>query len=185
MSTPSSASSTVANTLALTTQAGTTTLGTVFRNRVQIDKNAIAVIEGEQRLTFVALNERVNRLVHVLAGLGIQRGDRVAIFSRNCTAYVELELAAAKLGAIVAAINWRLADAELIHCITLAEPQLILVAADYVDTLERLNLDIPLTIELGDDYNRRLAKADASEPPDQAQSEDCLIIIYTSGTTGL
>lgn len=171
--------------LALTAQAGSATLGSVFRNRVTIDRNATAVIEGERRLTFGALNERVNRLVHVLAGLGIERGDRVGIFSRNCTAYVELELAAAKLGAIVAAINWRLADVELVHCINLAEPKLMLVATDYVDTLVRLNLDIPLTIELGDDYESRLAKADTKEPSDQAQSEDGLIIIYTSGTTGL
>jgi len=166
-------------------QTGATSIGGLFRNRARIDRDAVALIEGEHRLSFGELNERVNRLAHVLAKEGIQRGDRIAILSRNCTAYVEVELAAAKLGAMVAAINWRLADPELIHCINLADPCLLLVAEDYIDTINRLDLDIPHTIELGADYEARLARAESTEPPDQAQSEDGLVILYPSGTTGL
>ena len=99
------------------------------------------VVEGERRLTFAELNERVNRLAAVLAGEGIRRGDRVGILARNCAAWVELELAAAKLGAIVAAQNWRLAPPELLHCIRLAEPRAMLVAEDYAETLAGLDVD--------------------------------------------
>ena len=118
----------------------------------RIDAGAVAVVEGNRRLTFAELNERVNRLAHVLANEGIRRGDRVGILARNCAAWLELELAAAKLGAIVAAQNWRLAAPELRHCIRLAAPRAMLVAEDYAAMLAGLDVAVPLTITLGDDY---------------------------------
>jgi acyl-CoA synthetase (AMP-forming)/AMP-acid ligase II len=165
--------------------AGGTTIGGLFAARARIDAAEVAVIEGERRVTFAALNERVNRLAHVLATAGIRRGDRVGMLARNSAAWVELELAAAKLGAIVAAQNWRLAAPELVQCIRLAEPRAMLVAEDYAATLAGLDVDVPLTITLGDDYEARLARADTGEPPTVAAPEDPLVILYTSGTTGL
>ncbi|HZA65327.1 MAG TPA: AMP-binding protein [Geminicoccaceae bacterium] len=166
-------------------QAGETTVGGLFAARARIDAGAVALIDGRRRLTFAALNERVNRLAAALAGEGIGRGDCVGILARNCAAWVELELAAAKLGAIVAAQNWRLAPPELLHCIRLAEPSAMLVGEDYAETLADLDLDVPLTITLGDDYETRLARADPGEPRAVAEPEDALVILYTSGTTGL
>jgi acyl-CoA synthetase (AMP-forming)/AMP-acid ligase II len=165
--------------------AGGTTIGGLFAARARIDAGAVAVIEGERRLTFAQLNERVNRLAHVLATAGVRRGDRIGMLARNCAAWVELELAAAKLGAIVAAQNWRLAPPELLHCIRLAEPRVMLVAEDYAEVLAGLDVAAPLTITLGDDYEQRLGHAGTSEPPAVAEPEDSLVILYTSGTTGL
>ena len=121
--------------------AGGTTIGGLFAARARIDAAEVALIEGERRVTFAALNERVNRLAHVLAAAGIRRGDRVGMLARNSAAWVELELAAAKLGAIVAAQNWRLAAPELVHCIRLAEPRAMLVAEDYAGVLAGLDVD--------------------------------------------
>ncbi|HEX6110722.1 MAG TPA: AMP-binding protein [Geminicoccaceae bacterium] len=166
-------------------QAGGTTIGGLFAARARIDAGVVATVEGDRRLTFAELNGRVNRLAQVLAREGIRRGDRVGILARNCTAWLELELAAAKLGAIVAAQNWRLAPPELLHCIRLAEPRAMLVAEDYAATLAGLDVAIPLTISLGDDYETRLGRADPAEPPAVAEPEDALVILYTSGTTGL
>jgi fatty-acyl-CoA synthase len=166
-------------------QAGGTTIGGLFAARARIDAGALAVIEGDRRLTFAELNERVNRLAQVLAREGIRRGDRVGILARNGAAWLELELAAAKLGAIVAAQNWRLAPPELRHCIRLAEPRAMLVAEGYAEALAGLDVAVPLTITLGDDYERRLARGDPAEPPAAAEPEDGLVILYTSGTTGL
>jgi acyl-CoA synthetase (AMP-forming)/AMP-acid ligase II len=166
-------------------QAGGTTIGGLFAARSRIDAAEVALIEGEHRLSFAQLNERVNRLAHALAGEGVRRGDRVGILARNCAAWVELELAAAKLGAIVAAQNWRLAPPELVHCIRLAEPRAMLVGEAYAEMLAGLDVAVPLTITLGDDYETRLARAEVSEPPAVAEPENGLVILYTSGTTGL
>jgi fatty-acyl-CoA synthase len=166
-------------------QAGGTTIGGLFAARARIDAGALAVIEGERRLTFAELNGRVNRLAHVLARAGVRRGDRVGMLARNGTAWLELELAAAKLGAIVAAQNWRLAPSELLHCLRLAAPCAMLVGENYADVLAGLDVAVPVTITLGADYETRLARADPAEPPAVAEPEDPLVILYTSGTTGL
>ncbi len=166
-------------------RAGMTTVGGLFRARARIDADAVALVDGALRLTYAELNERVNRLAHVLAGEGVRRGDRVAILCRNCSAYVETELAAAKLGAMVAAQNWRLAPAELAHCLKLAEPRVLLVAEPYAAAAAALDIDVPCTITLGQDYEGRLARAAHHEPQDVAEPEDGLVILYTSGTTGM
>src|SRR5690606_25553851 len=165
--------------------AGGATVGALFAARARIDPGALAVVEGGRRLSFAQLNERVNRLAHVLATEGVRRGDRVGILARNCAAWLELELAAAKLGAIVAAQNWRLAPPELAHCVRLAEPRVMLVAEDHADTLAALDVAVPRTIALGDEYEWRLGRAEIAEPPALAEPEDGLVILYTSGTTGL
>ena len=107
------------------------------------------------------------------------------MLARNCAAWLEVELAAAKLGAIVAAQNWRLAAPELEHCLRLAEPRVLLVGEAQAAAAAGLAVDIPHTITLGAEYERRLARASAAEPPEVAEPEDGLVILYTSGTTGL
>src|SRR5690606_33918915 len=124
-------------------------LGTLFRQRALIDSDRPALVDGARELTYAALNARVNRLAQVLAGMGVQPGDRVAILARNSAEYVEVELAAAKAGAILAAQNWRLADAELTHCIRLVEPSLIVCGPDYRETLGRLDLPPVPIVEIG------------------------------------
>jgi fatty-acyl-CoA synthase len=169
----------------LPARAGASSLGALFRARARTDREHVAVIEGERRITFGELNDRINRLLQVLAAEGVRRGDRIAILARNCAAWVEVELAAAKLGAIVAAQNWRLAPPELEHCLRLAAPKVLLVSEPLAGAAAGLDVRIPLTITLGGDYERRLARAAAQEPPDVADPEDGLVILYTSGTTGL
>src|SRR5262245_42430846 len=88
-----------------------------FTSQVAIRGDAVALQQGERTLSYRALNDRANRLVYWLAGHGVSRGDRIAILSENRSEYIELELAAAKLGAVTACQNWRQADRELTHCI--------------------------------------------------------------------
>jgi acyl-CoA synthetase (AMP-forming)/AMP-acid ligase II len=165
--------------------AAATSIGALLRERARIDRDAPAVVEGNRQMTFGELNERVNRLAQGLAAEGVGRGDRIAMLARNCASWLEVELAAAKLGAIVAAQNWRLAPPELEHCLRLAEPRVLLVGEGYAKAAAGLAVELPLTISLGEEYERRLARADAAEPPEVAEPEDGLVILYTSGTTGL
>ena len=64
---------------------------------------------------------------------GLQRGDRVALLSRNRPEYFEIELAAANLGVITACLNWRLSPRELTYCVELVSPRLLVVEPDLAE----------------------------------------------------
>lgn len=166
-------------------QAASLTIGDCLLTQARLRPDHPAVQDGERRLNFRQFNERVNRLAHVLAGLDIGRGDRVAILSENRLEYLELLFAAGKIGAIVAAQNWRLSAPELHHCITLVSPKAILVSPQFGAALELLADIGGERVVLGEDYERRLACVPISEPERGVDHEDGLVILYTSGTTGL
>lgn len=66
-----------------------------------------ALIEGQETLTFAQLEERSARLASGLANMGVGPGEKVAVWLPNTFAWVELEFALARLGAIAVAINTR------------------------------------------------------------------------------
>ena len=105
--------------------AGRSTVGSLFRERARLHPERPAVETAAGILTYGQLDDRVNRAADVLRGFGVRRGDRVAILSENRPEYLELELACAKLGTILACQNWRLAPPELRHCIGLVAPRLV------------------------------------------------------------
>lgn len=144
----------------------------------------MAVEDARVSWTYAAFNSRVNRLAHALGGRGVKRGDRVAILSENRTEYVELEFACAKLGAIVAALNWRLAGDELDYCIALTTPKLAIVSPRHADALAAAPSRPETVIELGPAYEALLARETDAEPVASVDPEDGLVILYTSGTTG-
>ena len=113
---------------ALTAAAGTlSTVGGLFRARAQIQKSALAIEFGERKLSYGELLDRVDRATLMLADRGLERGDRVALLSRNRPEYFEIELAAANLGAITACLNWRLSKREIAYCVDLVSPRFLIV----------------------------------------------------------
>jgi fatty-acyl-CoA synthase len=161
------------------------TVGQLFHKRVRMQPASPALSDGKNTLTYAELEERVGRLAGGLRALGLNRGDRVAVWSENRFEYIELELAAAQLGLIVACLNWRLSDEEQRHCIELVAPALAVVSPRYADALRRVGVSVPRVLELGaafDDWRSGSAAASADE---RVQPEDGIVILYTSGTTGL
>lgn len=157
-----------------------------FLSKVVMRGEAIALQVGERTWTYRALNDRVNRISNWLIGKGLVRGDRIAVLSENRTEYIEVELAAAKLGIITACLNWRQSDLELTHCIRLVEPKFAFVSERYVPVIERVDHAIRHVLVFGKGYEKIIAAAvDSNEPPHLAKPEDGLLILYTSGTTGM
>ena len=113
------------------------TVGALFRDQAMLGPSRPALEDGDRLWTYAKLNDRVNRLADVMALRGVGRGDRVAVLSENRLEYVEGMLAAAKLGILVACQNWRLADAELKHCLKLAGPKLVFVSERFASTFAR------------------------------------------------
>ncbi|MEE9313132.1 MAG: AMP-binding protein [Rhizobiaceae bacterium] len=72
-----------------------------------------ALVRGDQSLTFSQLNERVNSACVSLAKLGIGKGDRILVQSRNSFSMFETMFAAFKLGAVWVPVNFRLSEDEV------------------------------------------------------------------------
>ncbi|BAT58533.1 long-chain-fatty-acid--CoA ligase [Variibacter gotjawalensis] len=165
------------------TQAGTSsTVGALFRARALLAGSAPAVEYRGRVIGYAELGERVKRTTAMLAAQGLQRGDRVALLSRNRPEYLEIELAAANLGVITACLNWRLSRKELTYCVELVSPKLLIAEADLAANVP--DSAIP-RLELGEPYERLLAAQTRRDTPIVAEPEDGLVILYTSGTTGL
>ncbi|WP_428486547.1 class I adenylate-forming enzyme family protein [Rhodopila sp.] len=165
-------------------QAAEVTIGAMLLARARLHPDRPAIIDGARRFSFAAFNARVNQLAVLLRTLDITRGDRVAILSENRAEYLELMFAAGKIGAIVCALNWRLAERELLHCVTLVSPKATFVSPAHAAAAGRLGTAPAETILFGDDYEQRLARASTNEPEIAARAEDGHVILYTSGTTG-
>jgi fatty-acyl-CoA synthase len=120
-----------------------------------------------------------------LQARGVEEGDRIAILSENRLEYLELFLAAAWIGAIVACQNWRLAAPELQHCLLLVEPKAVLVSPRHAERLAATAVRIPIMVALGEDYDAVVTGEGANKSPRALDPESPLLILYTSGTTGL
>lgn len=165
-------------------RAGCLSVYEMFRACATRAPDAAAVTHKGETLSYADLNQRVLRAASALQGLGVGHGDRIALLSENRVEYVELELAAACIGAIVACQNWRLAAAEIQHCIELVDPSLVIVSQRFEEVLSRLDLQRPsVLIETG--YRSLLADAEPLSLLPIVDPEDGLVILYTSGTTGL
>jgi fatty-acyl-CoA synthase len=165
--------------------AATLTVGERFSAQARLRGAAVALEHGATRRSFAELDARSARLAGWLAAQGVRRGDRVAMLSENRAEYVELFLAAARLGAIVACQNWRQSDAELARCLALVEPVLVLVSERLAPTLERLApTATPRTLGLGAPYEAALAAGAPLPARTDLDGEDGLLLLYTSGTTG-
>ena len=160
-------------------------IGALFHTRVRANPTHRAVVDGDRVMTYEALEERSNQLANALLSQGLRQGDRVGLLARNRLEYVEVELAAAKAGLIVACLNWRLADRELRHCINLVEASVLIVQEELAQTLDRLDLKEHRRIMLGGDYETFLDSGTSDFPDLDIDPENGLVILYTSGTTGL
>jgi fatty-acyl-CoA synthase len=157
----------------------------LFSEQASKTPDALAVEMGPRQLSYGDLLGRVDQVAGLLRARGVSHGDRIAVVSENCIEYLELFMASARIGAIVACQNWRLSQPELQHCIDLVSPSLLVNSQRFTELAGALELgDLPM-LAFGPDY---VAALDAAPPLEQATAvapEDGLLLLYTSGTTGL
>lgn len=166
-----------------------------LERRADIDPDKPAVIDGPQVLSYRALRDRVAALAGGMRTLGVGRGDRVAVLSINRAEYIEVVFAAARLGAIVVPLNWRLTVAELAFQVDDSEPMMLFVDPELQGLAEGLRAQheagvIRTHVAFDGDgaaLPRALRYSALLEHPaafPQGRFEDPLLILYTSGTTG-
>src|SRR6185437_7173377 len=103
------------------------TLGDVVRENARTYPGVEALTCGDVRVTFDALEGRVNRTAAFLRSRGVEPGDRVGWYGPSCHRAVELLLACAKCAAVFAPLNWRQSPGEIDWALEVVAPRLVVV----------------------------------------------------------
>lgn len=156
---------------------------------------------GVRRQTYLETRNRAHQLAHALAKSGIEVGDRVGTFMWNGSRHLETYHAVAGMGAVLHTLNVRLSDKDLAYIIGHAKDKVIVVEADLLPVLEKLNGRMPSvkqvivateegfegwTTELPEpvDYEAFIHGQPTDYPWPQIDENSPLGLCYTSGTTG-
>ncbi len=162
------------------------------------DREALVVRSQGYRATYRQLWDETTTLARGLMALGVERGDRVGIWSPNRFEWVVLQYATARIGAVLVNINPAYKTAELEYVLNQAGVSVLLLArgfrqSDYVAMLAEARPrcpDLRVTLVLEDDWvslgeSGRDVTPEALEERERAlQFDDAINIQYTSGTTG-
>ena len=160
--------------------------------------NALAVVDGDRRVSYRRFNDEVNRVAHGLSRLGYRRGDALALMSTNCFEFLVAYLACAKIGLVCVPINlfWR--HKELAYVLAHAGARGVVVESDLIDQLNGGLPDAECVQDvfvLGEaavaDVSGRRAQSFSSlasgmpsdEPACVVEDRDPISYLYTSGTT--
>jgi len=158
-----------------------------------VPERTAIVFEGK-RYSYVELKERVNRLADSLNRLGVEKGDRVAIFNVNCNEYIEVCFATAKLGGIFVPLNFRVRQEELTYLVNKAEPKVVFLGSRYADMFKDTRpqlTSVKHLVVIDGKYEGMLSYDElmASGSPEEktfteVQDEDIAVLMFTAGTTG-
>jgi acyl-CoA synthetase (AMP-forming)/AMP-acid ligase II len=155
------------------------TIGEMFATAARVSPTATAATLDDQHLTFAEIEAEARRIAHGLAGMGVQRGDRVLWWSDTALEAVPLFAALAKLGAVFAPLNARASVEELAPVATYARPRLLLAGTSHTEAAAELALAADV------DFSHEVPRG-ADAPVDVAVDErDAHVIFFTSGSTAL
>jgi acyl-CoA synthetase (AMP-forming)/AMP-acid ligase II len=90
-----------------------------------------ALVDLDRRFTFARLNQRVNRLANALSGLGLGRGDRVAVLLHNRAEWAEVMFAMGKLKASGVPVGYRLKGPEIEFIMNNSEAKAMILGEEF------------------------------------------------------
>ncbi len=164
--------------------------------RMNLNKNPdmLAIICEERAETWAEMWARTNRLSNGLHRLGARKGDRVAIYLKNCLEFPETFIATTKSGFIMSPVNYRLTAEEVAYQLNNCGAVAVVTDPEFVNLLKSIAGEVPNlkhVIVLGKNapqgtisYEALIDESDPAEITTEISPHDIHMILYTSGTTG-
>jgi len=170
-------------------------LGQMLKINARHFPAATALKDRERSFTYPETNRRVNRLSHSLFGLGLKKGDKVAVLLENSIEIIEIYLAVAKTGIIIVPMNFRLVGKDIEYIVNNSDAKALIVDNEFAPVIDEIkpclpNISRERYIVVGKErpgyreYESFIKNSPGSEPDAQVLPGDTWILIYTSGTTG-
>ena len=168
--------------------------GQTLATHARVAPERIGARDLSRAMTFREWDRRANRLVNALLGLGLAKGDRVAVLAHNCVEWLEIYAACARGGLVACPINFRLVAPEAAFVVDDAEAAAVIVQ----DTLRPLAEEMreglstsPRFVLFGaeppagwEGYEALIGRASDAPPDVAVGGDDPWTLMYTSGTTG-
>ena len=97
------------------------------------DNDAVIYVDRDYRQTWSEFNDAVDKLARGLMGLGVKRGDKVALWATNVPYWVTLMFATAKIGAILVTVNTNYRESEVAYLLSQSESENLFIIDGYRD----------------------------------------------------
>ncbi|PYM32176.1 MAG: hypothetical protein DME15_14940 [Candidatus Rokuibacteriota bacterium] len=166
----------------------------VLAAHAQRAPDALALIEGERRLTWRAFVDRRNRLASALRGLGVAKGAHVILYVPNCLEALLAAAATRAAGAIPVPMNHRLVGEEVAYILDHSDATAVFVGDQFLRVAEQVRpaaARVRRWILVGSErrpwaehVDELLARGDPAPLPEDAAQGVGGSMIYTGGTTG-
>jgi len=171
----------------------------LFEHAVDLVPDRLALVCGEDRLTYAELEENTNRLAHHLREHGVIPGSHVGIQCQNSIEAVQAILAAYKLRAVAINVNYRYVENELRYLFDNADLVALVHDRRYTDRVAPVLPEVPALRHVvvvddnsevaipeghGTDYQEALAGSSAERDFGERSGDDTYVL-YTGGTTGM
>ncbi|WP_284332731.1 amino acid adenylation domain-containing protein, partial [Dyella flagellata] len=147
--------------------------------------DALAIIYGEERLSYAELNARANRLAHWLIRQGVQPDERVAICVERSTHMVVGLLGILKAGGAYVPVDPAYPEERRRYMLKDAAPRILLTDASSRRTWGGTLPDELTVLELDAEQPAWAAQAEHNPVAHGLTSSHLAYVIYTSGSTGL
>ncbi len=138
-----------------------------------------------QVTTYAEVDCLTRQLIALMQARGVKKGDRVAWLGKNADTYFLLYLAAARMGAVMVPIGWRLAPPEIGYILKDTEAKLLFAGAEFMSTATTVAGELSTSPQV---IEGEVARAEAAglkpgsyTPP---EPHEPVLQLYTSGTTG-
>jgi fatty-acyl-CoA synthase len=112
------------------------TLGRLLDEAVEKhpDNDAVIYVDRDFRLTYREFGELVDQLAKGLMALGVQKGEKVAIWATNVPHWVAFQFATAKIGAILLTVNTYYKSSELEYILQQSDSENLVIIDGFRDT---------------------------------------------------
>jgi long-chain acyl-CoA synthetase len=152
----------------------------------------VAVIHGEQRITYRELNRSACALGNHLRSLGLGKGDKVALMLPNCPEFVVAYFGIQKIGGVAVTLNIQSTPYELSHLLGDSDSRCVITQGTLAKRFEEIREELPLCRHIittnGPDadspFREIVAEGPFTEEIPELADDDPAVMIYTAGLTG-
>ena len=118
------------------------TVAEVLAAQARLQPDKIGARDSQRALSFAQWHERASRLANALHGLGLRKGDRVALLAYNCVEWLELYVGLARAGLVAVPINFRLTSPEIRYIVQHCDARALVVQDDLLERVQTIRTQL-------------------------------------------